>query len=384
MVEQLFERTFGRSPQARAYAPGRIEFIGNHTDYNGGCALGAAVDRGISVAIAARNDRECHFVSEAMNQEVVAALDHITPLANSFAWANYPLGVIHVLREEGFSVGQGIDLAVASSLPAGAGMSSSAAFELATAYGLAVLNGFEVDRKKMVQVCRRAENEFVGMPCGILDQGTSAFGAPDHLVHVDCLTETFTQVPMPGSCHLWIFNSNKKHSLVDSKYSERHRECSEAFEILRHAEPEAACLAHVSPSTVRAQQRELGETGFKRALHVTEENLRVKEAVEALKSGRLEIVGALLTASHQSSKTLFENSCAELDYLVELLTDLPGVYGARLTGGGFGGAVMALTDTTFEDLEGPAKIASCYTEKFGIEPTIFHTRTGKGAGQLVD
>ncbi|HEY5777928.1 MAG TPA: galactokinase, partial [Terrimicrobiaceae bacterium] len=342
MVEQLFERTFGRSPEARAYAPGRIEFIGNHTDYNGGCALGAAVDRGITVAIATRSDGECHFVSESMTGEVVAALDNVTPLANPFAWVNYPLGVIHVMRQEGLPVERGMDLAVASSLPAGAGMSSSAAFELATAYGLAALNGFDVDRKKMVQVCRRAENEFVGMPCGILDQGTSAFGAPDHLVHVDCLTETFTRVPMPTSCHLWIFNSNKKHSLVDSKYSERHRECSEAFETLRRAEPKAACLAHVSPSTVRAQQRELGEVRFKRALHITEENVRVKEAVEALTNGRLKVLGALLTASHQSSRTLFENSCAELDYLVERLTDLPGVYGARLTGGGFGGAVMAL------------------------------------------
>jgi galactokinase len=384
MVDQLFERAFGRRPQARAYAPGRIEFIGNHTDYNGGCALGAAVDRGINVAIAARSDDECHFVSESMNGEVVVALDHITPLANPLAWANYPLGVIHVLRQEGLPVGHGMDFAVASSLPAGAGMSSSAAFELATAYGLASLNGFEVDRKKMVQVCRRAENEFVGMPCGILDQGTSAFGAPDHLVHVDCLTETFARVPVPSRCHLWIFNSNKKHSLIDSKYSERHRECSEAFEILQREEPEAACLAHVSPNTVREKQRELGEIRFKRALHITEENLRVKEAVEALKSGRLEELGALLTASHQSSKTLFENSCAELDYLVERLTDLQGVYGARLTGGGFGGAVMALTDARFEDLEGPPKIASAYAREFGIEPTIFHTRAGKGAGPLVD
>ena len=384
MVEQLFKRTFGESPQARAYAPGRIEFIGNHTDYNGGCALGAAVDRGMNVAIAARDDGECHFVSESMDLEVVAALDHIKPLADPFAWANYPLGVIHVMREEGFSLGRGVNVAVASTLPAGAGMSSSAAFELATAYGLAALNGFEVDRKKMVQVCRRAENEFVGMPCGILDQGTSAFGAPDHLVHVDCFTETFTQVPMPAGCHFWIFNSNKKHSLVDSKYSERHRECSEAFEILQRAEPDTACLAQVSPNTVRGQQRELGEARFKRALHITEENLRVKQAVEALKSGQLEKLGSLLTASHNSSKTLFENSCAELDYLVERLTDLPGVYGARLTGGGFGGAVMALTDGTFEDFKGPAKIASDYIEKFGIKPTIFHTRAGKGAGALAD
>lgn len=160
MVEQLFERTFGRSPEARAYAPGRIEFIGNHTDYNEGRALGAAVDRGITVAIADRNDDECHFVSESMNGEVAAALDNVTPLANPIAWVNYPLGAIHVLWHEGLPLERGMDFGVASSLPAGAGMSGGAAFELATANGLAALNGFEVDRMKMVQVCRRAEENF--------------------------------------------------------------------------------------------------------------------------------------------------------------------------------------------------------------------------------
>ena len=214
------------------------------------------------------------------------------------------------MREEGFSLGRGVNLAVASTLPAGAGMSSSAAFELATAYGLAALNGFEVDRKKMVQVCRRAENEFVGMPCGILDQGTSAFGAPDHLVHVDCLTETFTPVPC-RQVPFWIFNSNKKHSLIDSKYPNDIGSAREAFEILQRAEPEAACLAQVTPITVRGQQRELGEVRFKRALHITEENLRVQQTVEALKNGQLEnlaLCSLLHTVRKLFSRTVALNS----------------------------------------------------------------------------
>jgi galactokinase len=384
MSAQLFQRTFAQPPQVRAYAPGRIEVIGNHCDYNGGNVLGAAVDCGIEVALSARADGECHLVSESMEKEVVVALDHLAPLSAPLAWANYPLGVVAVLRDAGFPLQRGFNFAAASTLPAGAGMSSSAALELATAYALAALHQFEVDRKRMVQLCRRAENEFVGMPCGILDQGVSAFGAPDHLVHIDCFTETFHQVPMPADCHFWIFNSNKKHALVDSKYPERHRECAEAFEILKRAEPGAACLAHITPERVREQRRELGETLFKRALHVTEETRRVESVVTALPGGQLETVGSLLTASHHSSETLFENSCAEIDYLVAQLTGLPGVYGARISGGGFGGAAIALTTSAFGQSGASAQIASDYFDKFGIELSLLHTRAGRGAGVITD
>ncbi|HEY5893511.1 MAG TPA: galactokinase [Chthoniobacterales bacterium] len=381
-MTSLFYKSFHRLPDVRAYAPGRIEFLGNHVDYNGGNVLGAAVDLGIEVALAARDDGECRLVSDSAKDPVVIELDRIAPLTGPVAWANYPLGVISIMREEGFAIRRGFDFAVTSTLPAGAGMSSSAALELATAYALAALHGFHVERKRMVRLCRKAENEFVGMPCGILDQGVSAFGAPDHLVHIDCLTETFNRTPIPAGCHFWMFNTNKKHALVDSSYSERHRACSEAFRILKRANPGARCLAHISPETVVKMREELGVERSKRALHVTEENRRVIQALHALRGGRLDIVGSLLTASHRSSQMLFENSCDELDHLVDRLTAFPGVYGARLSGGGFGGAVVALTDETFGQESNLKRIKSEYISQFGIEPTIFHTRAGKGAGPI--
>ena len=380
MLRDLFHQTFGREAEVEARAPGRIEFIGNHTDYNGGSVLGAAIDRGISVTIAARDDDEIHLVSASMEGRVVTSLEHMTAQEGSPAWANYPLGVLKVLMDMGISVRRGFNLLAESDLPVGAGMSSSAALELATAFGILALNGVELERKRIVTLCRKAENEFVGVPCGILDQGVSAFGGSDHLVHIDCLSETFTRLPLPAGCEFWIFDSGTKHTLIDSKYAERHRECQEAYSILKEAQPEATCLAHVSSSVVHDKRVELGETRYRRALHVSEENARVEETVRALERGDLDNIGQLLNASHESSRTLFQNSCAELDALVELLAPLPGVYGARLSGGGFGGAVMALTDGNRALLESGAAVKESYARKFGTAPRVFQIKPADGAG----
>lgn len=377
MSAPFFERIFGIAPAARAYAPGRIEFLGNHLDYNGGIVLGAALDRGVEVAIGARDDDECHFVSETMGQ-ATGSLDRLEPFTGAVAWANYPFGVLAMLRDTCESIRGGVNLAVTSTLPMGAGLGSSAALELATAYAAAELFGLAMERSKMVRLCRKAENEFVGMPCGILDQGVSAFGAPDRLVQIDCLTETFTQIPMPPDCCLWIFNTNKKHALIDSKYAERHRQCAEAFLILRRSETRADCLAQLSPETIHARRRELGEVLFRRVLHVSDENRRVQKAIGALQANDLRAVGALLLASHESSRSLFENSCAELDFLVEKLANSGGVHGARLSGGGFGGAVMALTSPAFGDQNEAAQISSSYANEFGHMPSVLTTRAGAG------
>jgi galactokinase len=376
-MAQLFAAHFGRSPAVEAYAPGRIEFIGNHLDYNRGTVLGASLDRGIHVALAARADVCCRLFSHTLGEEVTIQLDDLKPLSGHKTWANYPLGVAAAMRAEGLPITRGFDLFISSSLPAGAGMGSSAALELATAYGLAALNGFELDQKGMVRICRRAENEFVGMPCGILDQGVSAFGLPDHLVQIDCLTESFNQIAMPSAGHLWLFDSAKKHELSDSAYSERNRECIESFEILERFDRSAVSLARISPEFVRQHQSFLDETHLKRALHVTEENERVMRAIDALHQGDLHSLGRLLTASHRSSQHLFENSCPELDYLVDHLIAQEGVYGARLSGGGFGGAVLALTNEDFGDSASVKQIAANYEMTFGRKPSVYQTRPGK-------
>lgn len=381
-LARLFEDSYHCPPTAMAAAPGRIEFIGNHTDYNGGLVLGAAIDREVRVAVAPRHDSQVRLRSSTQRREVQAGLSPLERLGGEDAWANYPLGVLAVLQSEGMVVRHGFDLFVTSTVPAGAGLSSSAAFELATARALGELFDFRPPLERLVQLCRRAENEFVGMPCGILDQGVSGYGRRNHLVQIDCQTLHFQTVPMPEGIHFWIFNTNKKHNLVESLYAERHRQCMDAFAWLARTKPAARCLADFASAEVRLQQPLMPVLLYARALHVTEENERVKAMVPLIEEGRLTEAGSLLGASHRSSKLLFENSIPELDAFVELLTGRAEVWGARLTGGGFGGAVMAMTTGRFDDAQASA-VAADFARRFdNCCPAIFHVLTADGARLL--
>lgn len=376
----LYKATFSLAPQQQAFAPGRIEFIGNHTDYNGGLVMGAAVTEGITVSVGPREDRAIHLVSD-QGSTVILDLDRLQPRSGSDSWTNYPAGVVQVLLEKGAVFSTGFNLAVTSTLPSGAGMSSSAAFELSTAYALAALYDFQADTAEFARIGRRAENDFVGMPCGILDQGVSAFGKKNSLVHIDCASETFSTRGMPQGTHFWIFNSNKKHALVDSAYADRHKECHEALAILQERYPEVRTLSEINEAQLRSMEAELGDVLFRRALHVVGENARVGAVETALKAGDLSAVGAALTASHESSRVNFENSIEALDFLVDAVNHQPNVYGARLTGGGFGGAVMAFTSDAFTQAQAKA-VAEAYAASFEMEATILHTRAGDGAGLL--
>lgn len=379
-TRDLYRASFSGSPRHCAFAPGRIEFIGNHTDYNGGLVMGAAVTEGITVAVGQRPDRAIHLVSE-QGEPVVLGLDHLVPVKGPASWANYPAGVVKILLDCGMEMPVGFDIAVTSTLPSGAGMSSSAAFELSTAYALAALYGFQSDPAGFARIGRRAENEFVGMPCGILDQGVSAFGQCDSLVCIDCATEAFSTRAMPAGAHFWIFNSNKKHALVDSAYSDRHRECQEALAVLKARHPELQNLSQVDPARLFAAKDEMGELLFRRARHIVGENERVRQVGAALEAGDLPAVGKALNASHESSRVNFENSTGELDFLVKAVNDEPHVYGARLTGGGFGGAVMALTSDSF-GLAQAAQVAEAYERAFGLKASVLHTQAGAGARLL--
>lgn len=376
-ANQLYTSTFGDAPTQLAFAPGRIEFIGNHTDYNGGLVMGAAVAEGVTVAAAKRADRQMHLICE-QGQLVVADLDQLDPKQGDASWTNYPVGVTKALLESGMTMDSGYNLAVVSDLPIGAGMSSSAAIELATTYALAAIYGYDADQAEFARIGRKAENEFVGMPCGILDQGVSSFGQPDHLVRIDCATETFSTIPMPEDTHFWIFNSNKKHALVDSAYADRFKECHDALAQLQAFYPEAKTLSEISPEQLEAARKDMDELLYRRAAHIVEENARVRIVETALAAGDLSAVGAALKASHESSRSNFENSIPELDFLVQVLSRDPKVYGARLTGGGFGGAVMAFTCPEF-GLNQARAVAQEYCEHFGFQATILHTRAGAGA-----
>ncbi len=381
MIHSLFQQHYGYEPTICSQAPGRLEFIGNHTDYNGGPVIGVAVDRRINMALAPREDRSLRLWSATMDSTVEASLDSLEPLNGDSSWANYALGVLKELISAGMPATHGFDLAVDSDLPPGAGMSSSAAFELSSGYGMSALYNYSVERADMARIGRRAENNFVGVPCGILDQGVSAFGEVDRLVLIDCQTETFRQLPLPHDVHFWVFNTAKKHALLDSLYAKRHQECTQAFAQLKQAYPDAQCLADISSEQLEAQKDQLDAILYKRAQHVIGECERVHQVEDALKNANLGAVGRLLLASHESSRQAFENSIPELDFLVDCLGQAPNVWGARLTGGGFGGAVMAVTNQQFDQAAAQA-IAQRYQEKFGHAATVFHTTTGHGANIL--
>lgn len=375
-ARQAFVTTYGYAPEVVAFAPGRIEFIGNHTDYNGGPVLGAAIDRGVWVALARRRDGRRRLASDYQGGgvRVVAFPDGVlTRQTGPAAWVNYPLGVLSVLPAFGFAEPDGFDFLAVTNLPAGSGLSSSAAIELASALAFLTVTRQTYSAEILARIGRKAENEFVGVPCGLLDQGVSAFGRADHLVHIDCDRQQFGLVRLPAQVNFWMFNTHLKHALVDGLYAERHRECMEAaawFGVAR--------LAGITPDQFNAARSRLPARLEKRACHIVNEIARVRETVISLAAGQIQMVGKLLTASHRSSQLMFENSTPELDLLVDLLTAMPQVLGARLTGGGFGGAVLALTGSGF-GLAAARAVAADYARQCGAEPAILQLRSGDGA-----
>lgn len=371
-VSDLFRQSFGGEPAVITRAPGRIEFIGNHTDYNGGTVLGAAVDGGLWVAASPRRDARRRWRS-AIGEAVFETGEALVKLEGESAWVNYPQGVMAAMQSHGLTLPAGFDYAVASDLPVGAGLSSSAAIELSSALAFLELTNQSVDRETLVKIGRQAENDFVGVPCGILDQGVSGFGRRDHLVFIDCRRPEFSTVPLPAGAHFWIFNTHTKHALVDGLYSARHAECMAAA-----ADLGVEQLADASLELFYREQSRLSPTVAKRARHVLEEIDRVGQTIAALNAADLSAVGRHLTASHRSSQHAFENSTPELDSLVDQLTTMAGVYGARLTGGGFGGAVMALTDGSFGEAEAD-QVAEGYRSRWGAEAQVLHLLTDDGA-----
>ena len=356
-----------------SFAPGRIEFLGNHLDYNGGDVLGMAVNAGIYCLGVPDSENKLDGNTKSKNRFSLFSenfedavwegqLDNIERQDGKFAWTNYCLGVLKELQERDLAPSEGFRLIFTSNLPTSVGLSSSAALELASALTILQLAEKSLPTKELASLCRSAENQFVGLPCGILDQGTSAFGKKDHLVHIDCNEEIFSNLPIPPDTKVWIFNTGIKHDLVDSLYSTRYQECMEALEIGQKSYPENDRLTKFTPEQI--QGLSLPENLKKRAIHISQEQKRVSAFRKGLAAGlEPSELGKLLAESHDSSSLNFENSCSELDYLSQELNRLTEVYGARLTGGGFGGAVMAWTSKSFSQTNAQ-EIVSAYKEKF--------------------
>jgi galactokinase len=378
-IRRAFEAAFGRPPEVVARAPGRIEFVGNHTDYNGGPVLGVAIDRSVWVALAPRDDGLRRFASDASHGSRTMEIPSgsIVKQSGHASWINYPLAILSVMPSFGFTVPDGFDYLAMSDLPSGAGLSSSAAIELASALCFLAVTRQDCAPDVLARLGRKAENDFVGVPCGILDQGVSAFGRVDHLVHIDCRELKFSHVAMPPGVSFWIFNTHTKHALVDGLYAARHRECMEAAAALGVALLADATLAQLDAAAG------IPPVVAMRARHVLGEIARVDETVAALAAGRMTRVGELLTASHRSSQYLFENSTPELDFLVNALAGSQGVHGARLTGGGFGGAVLAVTGPGFGEGDA-ASVGAKYELRFGTRPELLHLLSCDGARLFVD
>lgn len=379
MIKEYFKSQFNCDATVVAKAPGRLEFIGNHVDYNQGIVMGVAIENHIKVAVSMRDDDEIHMASEGLHCFGKVKLSEIVLQDKKQKFMNYPLGVFAMLREAGMKAEKGFNLADTSTVPTGAGVSSSAAIELATAYALCKLYNFPLSKIDTVRIGKAAENKFVGMPCGILDQGVSGFGEKDAIVRIDCKTEEFSTLPLPAGTYFWVFNSGVKHALVAGDYAKRHASCMEAKDILGKYNPKITCLADATVSAVEANKSKLSAETFNRALHVVGENQRVLEMEHALAVGDLAAVGDLMKASHMSSRFLFENSCKEIDFLVTELSAQKNVYGARLSGGGFGGIAIALTNGDFSEAQAK-DVAEKFFRKFGAYPKYFRTTTGPGAG----
>jgi galactokinase len=324
------------------YAPGRAELLGNHTDYNEGFVLAIAVDRGTTITGRARTDRQINIHSKEMGKTESVALDkllaeHISP------WSRYTLGVVDQFRRNELPI-EGFDAEISGNLPLGAGLSSSASLENATVLFLAKLFAAELTPMQMARISQKAEHDFVGVRCGLLDQIASLMSKEKHATFIDCRTLEVDHVPLDGKVSVIIANSNVKHALVGGEYNERRSDCEAAAHALG-----VAFLRDATTEQLQANKCKMADRIFHRALHITGENERVQEGCTALRKGNIARFGELMFASHESSMHNFENSVPELDLLVATARKTPGVIGARLSGGGFGGATINLVEAGREE-----------------------------------
>ncbi len=326
-----------------AFAPGRVELLGNHTDYNEGYVLSAAIQYGVTAHGRTEAGETVGIHSPSMGEGVHVKLDALTPLHGPESWANYVLGVVQEFRKRGYAVG-GLEMELESDLPIGAGLSSSAALELATAKLLTKLFAHDIAPLDLAKICRAAENDFVGVNCGLLDQVSSAFGKAGHAVYLDCRSGEIDRIPVPKGLGFLVVHSGVKHALVGGEYNERREQCFAAAESLG-----VRFLRDTDRAGLEAGRDTMSEVVFRRALHIVGENERVREGIGLLRAGDGEAFGKLMSASHASSRVNFENSVEELDLLVGIALELPGVLGSRLTGGGFGGATVSLVRLTEAD-----------------------------------
>jgi galactokinase len=366
-------------------SPGRVNLIGEHTDYNGGFVFPAALTLATTVVARPRTDRILRLIATDLKKMVEASLDDLQA-GRGLKWGNYQLGVADELQKAGYPL-VGCDLMYDDKVPLASGLSSSAAIEVATAYALVSLGspGSDVpmDPVKMAKISQTAEHNFVGVMCGIMDQFASAMGKKDHAIFLDCLTLEYEWVPLVmEGVSIVIANTNKKRSLGEGKYNERRSECEQGLEILKQALPAATCLRDVSAASFEKYGHLITDPVVRnRVAHVVYEDDRVLRSVEALKSGNLVLFGQLMNQSHDSLRDLYEVTGKELDALVDAFRKVDGVIGARMTGAGFGGCAVALVrNGALEACE--REVGAAYRAAIGHDTTFYVSDVGDGAREV--
>lgn len=361
-------------------APGRVNLIGEHTDYNEGFVLPFAIKHKTYVAVSARADNQVKVFSQTINEGVEFSLEEDFTAAER-NWTLYVRGIFKVLQREGFDV-RGADFLIDSEIPFGAGLSSSAALEIAVGSALNSVFDLQIELTDLAFIGQRVEHEFVGVKSGIMDQFASALGRENYAILIDCRSLEIEYVPLLlGDAELVVCNSNVKHELASSEYNTRRAECELGVEILQSELPEIKSLRDVEPEEFLKFEYKLPPLVRKRCHHVITENARTLAAVSALKKDNLSELGNLMFASHVSLRDDYEVSCAELDKLVEIAQKTGGVFGARMTGGGFGGCTINLVrrDSLEEFQE---NIQREYKSAFGFDPTVYAVEASEGAREL--
>ncbi len=374
----VYRTRYGCDPKASTRAPGRVEILGNHTDYNGGFVLTVAIDKSAVIQGESMPGSTVTLYSEALDKETEFPIDRLER-DPAHPWANYLKGVLVELKAKGIEIG-GFRAVVGGDLPIGAGVSSSAALELATALFIQAIYPYTIEPNQLAKVCQAAENNFVGMPCGIMDQFSSLFGKKDSFLRIDCRDLSHESITVqPPAPRLVLCASGVKHELVESEYKIRRQQCETASQTLgnRLGRP-VRDLRDISVLDFVDSQDILDDVLRRRVRHVVYENQRVLQGVDALKENDIGRLGELMVQSHESSRDNFENSCPELDWLVEESKTIPGWFGAKLTGGGFGGSTVNLVEPDKTDAFVQA-IQERFNEKYGHPCETLECSIGSGA-----
>ena len=389
MIKEFITIYGGSEDDLRVFAsPGRVNLIGEHTDYNGGYVFPAALKMRTAIVMRKRDDNIIRLKATDLDGIVEADINKLDSY-KGIKWGDYQLGVCHFLKEAGYEI-CGADMLYDDTVPHGGGLSSSAAIEVSTALCFATLSNEargikkDVDMIEMAKIAQKAEKEYAGVNCGIMDQFASGMGKENHAIFLDCKTLDYKLVPLElGKRKIVISNTNKKHTLGASKYNERRSECEKGLEILKTAMPDKTCLGEISMEEFEANAHLIeDEVVRKRVKHVISEDDRVLCAIDALKSGDIEKFGSLMNASHDSLRDDYEVTGFELDTMVSEARKIKGVLGSRMTGAGFGGCTVSIVDENCVD-EFIENVGKNYEEKTGIKPSFYVTETGDGGREII-